>query len=98
MNRYKNIKKTDTNKGPVYTGVRYPEIPFRNTDYYVIAQQGDRYDLLAQRFYNDHTLWWIIPIANTDLVPNSLYAPEGQQIRIPQEIESILDEYKVLNR
>ena len=47
-----------------YRTVMYREIPKRDTDIYVITQQGDRLDSLAHQFYRDYTLWWYIANAN----------------------------------
>lgn len=108
MNRYQNItvlreQKDNQTLGPRYRkGTKYPEIPFNQNDIYVITTQGDRYDLLAQQYYNDYTMWWIIAIANvgdyTFEVPlNSLFIPVGTQIRIPVNIQNIILSFNQLN-
>jgi len=106
MNRYENIPQTRINKKVVYKTVRYPEIPLNEEDIYVYTTQGDRFDVLANQFYKDSSLWWIISLANTgnagtnistDLPQNSLVIPEGIQIRIPSDIGGILRDYKLLN-
>ena len=99
MNRYNNIPIFRTPKGKRYrANVKYPEIPFNDSDFYVISQQGDRYDLLAQQYYGDSTLWWIISSANPRFKPNSLYPEPNHQIRIPSNISDIIRAYKVLNQ
>jgi hypothetical protein len=99
MNRYINIPILTTPKGKrYYSGVRYPEVAYRDTDFYVISQEEDRYDLYANEYYDDPSLWWIIPMANPKLPFNTLYPPLGQQIRIPVEITEILSDYELLNR
>jgi hypothetical protein len=109
MNRYKDIRilrEQEDNKtlGPRYKrGTKYPEVSFNENDIYVITTQGDRYDLLAQQYYGDYTMWWIIAIANvgdyTSEIPlNSLFIPVGTQLRIPSNIQDILFEYTNLNR
>ena len=101
MRRYKDISITKTspvNPGKrMYTTVKYPEIPLSIGDIYVITQKGDRYDLLANQYYKDKSLWWIISIANTNLIQNSLIPPVGIQLRIPTNISSILNSYNKLN-
>ena len=63
--RYKNIREAITTDNVRYrVNAIYPEVPLSEDDYYVISTGGDRYDTLAQQFYNDHTLWWIIASAN----------------------------------
>ena len=64
MNRYSKIPQTNYNKKRAYRTVRYPEIPLDENDTYVISQAGDRFDMLADQYYGDSTLWWVISIAN----------------------------------
>jgi hypothetical protein len=98
MNRYQDIKILKNLQGrDYYATVRYPEIPLSESDVYVITTDGDRFDTLAQQYYQDSSLWWIISIANTDLKQNSLFIPVGTQLRIPTNLTSILDSYFNLN-
>tara|TARA_B100002019_G_C21037650_1_gene482824 strand:+ start:446 stop:748 length:303 start_codon:yes stop_codon:yes gene_type:complete len=98
MRRYQDIKILNDLKGKRYYGTtKYPEIPLSFEDIYVYATQGDRFDVLAQEYYNDSSLWWIISSANSDLPQNSYYIPEGRQIRIPQNIGSVISQFKALN-
>ena len=98
MNRYQNISIYKTNKGKRYYGTtKYPNIPLSLNDIYVYTTQGDRFDILAQQYYNDSSLWWIISSANSDLPQNSYYIPEGTQIRIPQNISQVLSLFTNLN-
>ena len=98
MNRYETIEKFKTERGKTYiTNPIYPAIPESEDDIYIIAGITDRYDVLALEFYNDSSLWWIISSANSDLPQNSYYIPEGKQIRIPQNIASVLSQFKALN-
>ena len=46
-----------------------------------IAQEGDRCDNLAHRFYGDSLLWWFIARTN-NLTTNNI--PAGTNIRIPK--------------
>ena len=82
----------------IYKTVKYPEIPLSVNDIYAYTTQGDRLDLLAQQFYGDVNLWWIIASANPDIIPqNSLFIPEGTEIRIPQDIVTVKSLYNQLN-
>ena len=54
-------------------------------------------DLLAQDFYGDPTLWWVIAMAN-DLDRDSVFPPLGFQLRIPNNSSEALDEFEILNR
>lgn len=98
MNRYNNTPVFQTPKGKrYYANVKYPEIPFSDNDFYVIAQQGDRYDTLANQYYGDYTLWWIISSANPQLKSNSIFPTTGYQIRIPSNTSDIIAAYNLLN-
>lgn len=105
MKRYSDISKnrnTNTNVGTLgavyYRPNFYPEIPHSENDIYVITNFGDRLDLLANQFYGDITLFWIISAANPDKLDfGSMYISEGTQLRIPISISQILGSYKNLN-
>jgi phage tail protein X len=98
MNRYQNIPKTKINKKLVYQTSRYPEVLLSPNDIYVYTTQGDRFDTLAQQYYNDSSLWWVISIANTDKVNQStIVIPEGLQIRIPATYANIIQDFNIIN-
>jgi phage tail protein X len=97
MNRYQNIPIEKINKKRVYKTVRYPDVPLSENDIYVYTVQGDRFDILAQQYYNDSSLWWVISIANDNLSQNSLVIPEGIQIRIPANPNSIIRTFNNIN-
>lgn len=99
MPRYTNIPVIKSpNKKQMYKTVRYPEIPRSVTDIYVYTTDGDRFDTLAQQYYGDSSLWWIISIANGTLTQNSLTPPVGSQIRIPSNPTPTLAEYNRINK
>jgi phage tail protein X len=98
MNRYQNIPKTKINGKLVYRTSRYPEVPLSINDIYVYTTQGDRFDILAQQYYGDSSLWWVISIANTDKINQStLIIPEGIQIRIPSTYANIVQDFNIIN-
>ena len=106
MNRYQNIPKTRINGNLVYKTSRYPEVPLSSNDIYVYTTQGDRFDTLAQQYYGDSSLWWIISIANTatagtdlqsDLPQNTLVIPQGIQIRIPANYILVVQNFNAIN-
>lgn len=76
----------------VYRTTRYPKIPISINDIYIIANESDYLDTLAQKFYRDSTLWWIIAQANG--IKATLKAPTGQQLRIPSNVDSIVANFK----
>lgn len=101
MGRYQDIKvlrDSDVLKGVrFYATVKYPEIPLSPNDIYVLTNEGDRLDLLAQQYYGNVNLYWIISTANDNLQQNSLLLPPGSQIRIPQDLSSIISAFRNLN-
>jgi phage tail protein X len=98
MNRYRNIPILKDNTGNrYYKTTIYPDIPLQQTDVYVYTTQGDRYDILAAQYYGDSSLWWIIATANPEIPKNSLFPPEGIQIRIPSNPSDIISLYETLN-
>lgn len=93
----KLLNNKNSKKGEVYyTNNIYPDIPLKETDNYVITTIGDRLDLLAHDFYGDSTYWWIIASANS-LPGDSMIPPIGMQLRIPTNIQSVINDYKVAN-
>jgi len=97
MGRYQGTQINKTSDGKrFYKSTKYPDIPLSEDDIYVMSTFGDRYDLIAQDYYQDPTLWWIIQVAN-DFPRDSLYVPEGVQTRIPQDISGIIQAYNLLN-
>ena len=80
MARYNNTKKIRKNNKSYYSTTIYKKVEEKNTDSYFIAQEGDRCDNLANRFYGDSTLWWFIARVN-NLTTNNI--PAGTSLRIP---------------
>ena len=98
MDRYRNIRTLRNAQGiEYYQGTKYPEIPLSEDDIYVITVTGDRLDILANRYYGDPTLYWIISSANPSQSFSSMYIIEGSQLRIPNNISNILAAYNALN-
>lgn len=87
MGRYSRIpviqNPKENNGAKFYSTTFYPHIPLSENDIYVLTGDGDRLDLLANQFYGDSNLWWIISSANRDLPQNSFHLPPGTQLRIP---------------
>jgi len=99
MNRYSKIPTTKSPDGEqIYKTVRYPEIPRSFSDIYVYTTIGDRFDTLAQQYYNDSSLWWIISNANGTLNQSSLTPPVGTQLRIPSNPTPTIAAYNKLNQ
>ena len=96
--RYQNIpvEKLNVTGSLYYQTNIYPTIQPTNNDYYVITTVDDRLDLIALDFYQDSSLWWIIASANA-LPGDSIYPPIGIQLRIPTDIQSIINSYNLQN-
>jgi len=95
--RYQNIgTQKATNGETIYLPTKYPTLVPSNDDYYIIAREEDRFDLIATDFFGDPTLWWVVVMAN-DLPGDSMYAPPGFQLRIPGNLNNALTAYNVEN-
>lgn len=101
MSRYSRIhtirNPQDNNGAKFYSTTIYPKIPLSENDIYVLTNKGDRLDLLAQQFYGDTNLWWIISSANGNLSQSSLNLPIGTQLRIPQNPGRAINLFNTLN-
>lgn len=101
INRYQNtttvLSDPDNVRSPkLYANSIYPDIPLSNNDSYVITVMGDRLDLLALDFYGDTGYWWVIAAANS-LPGDSLFPPPGMQLRLPINLQSIVNNYNKVN-
>jgi len=98
MKRYDTVPLTKSPTGKQYRKtVLYPEIPPTSEDFYIITTAGDRYDKLAQQFYQDSSLWWIIASANNSERASLIVQP-GVQIRIPADKVTAINNFINLNR
>ena len=97
--RYNNNNFLKTSQGkPYLAGKQYPNIPLSASDVYVITTIGDRLDYLAYTYYNDSTLWWVISMANNNITKGSLFPIPGTQLRIPQNISSVINQFDNFNK
>jgi hypothetical protein len=99
-NRTQYIRAIKNQKGKRYfKSIKYPDIPLSANDIYIRTTIGDRLDSLADQFYNDVRLWWIISTANPNIVRKDSYALKPNlEIRIPSNTNSILESFKALNK
>jgi hypothetical protein len=82
-----------------YKNIEYPKIPISPNDIYILSKVGDRLDSMAMDFYNDTSLWWVISRANIDKINrDSFFIKPGVQLRIPQDINEITDNFEKLNK
>ena len=99
MSRYINndVLKTQETKKQYLESTIYPIITASNDDMYIISEAGDRLDLLANKYYGDQSKWWIIATAN-NINDATFYVEEGIQLRIPSDINAILNDLQKINK
>ena len=99
-NRTQNITQNRIYKGKrYYQPLRYPDIPLSSNDIYIRTTIGDRLDSLANQFYNDVRLWWIIATANPQIVRRDSYSLKPNlEIRIPSNITQTLKIFEQINK
>ena len=90
MARYKkSVVKKDANGARYYAPSFVSNIPLKDSDIFIFPHDGDRLDMLAQRYYNDSNLWWIIAKANN--ISNGTFGLDPEvKIRIPIEIQNLI--------
>ena len=59
-----------------------PDIPVQPDDLVHVVSEGERIDLIANKYYNDSVLWWVVAVANDIELPPFGVNP-GQRLRIP---------------
>ncbi len=97
MSRYDD---TDTDKSKfgkrVFKTTMYPRIKKRESDIYITSKYGDRLDVLADKYYKNADLWWVIAQAN-HIGKGTLVVEIGLQLRIPTDIGDILSDLEDIN-
>lgn len=81
-----------------YKAKKYPPIPPQESDIYVVTVQGDRLDLLANTYYKDPSLWWVISVANSNITFGSMFPEPGIQLRIPTDLTTVITLYNQENQ
>ena len=95
--RYTNSKiKKDKDGKRYYKPTIVPNIPIKDSDIFVFPIFGDRFDTMAQRYYGDSNLWWIIAKAN-ELSSGQLAPTTEERLRIPTVIDDILEAVNLSN-
>jgi hypothetical protein len=83
MNRYETASTIkDGNEKRKLSTVITPTPESSTSDVFIQTTAIERLDLLAYKFYNDQSLWYIIAAAN-GLGKGSLYVPTNSRLRIP---------------
>lgn len=89
--RYNNTNKAKDNNNKLYYSPSFvSNIPLKDSDIFVPVSEGARFDMLAQKYYGDSNLWWIIAKAN-EMGKGKLGIDVTKKIRIPTEIDDIID-------
>jgi len=81
-----------------YKAKKYPPIPPMESDIYIVTVEGDRYDLIANTFYQDPQLWWVIPTANGNVTFGSMFPAPGTQLRIPTDLNLVMSLFNQINQ
>jgi len=79
----------------VYGTTYYPDIPLSDSDQLITTIVGARLDNIANTFYGDHTMWWIIAKANG--IKGKTALEPGNILRIPGNVTSIIQKFRELN-
>ena len=94
--RYDKSKLFKDDNGKQYLNrIEYPVIPTRDSDIFIRGVFGQTFMNLANRYYGDKDLWWIIARANNQA--ESIYMIPGKEYRIPQDTGLIFQEFNELN-
>jgi len=92
--RYKNNETQKLKDGRVvYKTKIYPNIPKSDKDIYIVTQTGDRLDTLANQFYGDSSLWWIIATSN-NIHDATFSVSDGTILRIPENYIEIINNFE----
>lgn len=94
---YNRILKEKETQKQYFESTIYPKVKPTDNDIYIISTQSDRLDLLASKYYGNASYWWVISVAN-NLNDASLSIEPGRQLRIPSDINSVLNEFERINR
>jgi len=83
MGRYSTARvQRDPEETRKLSTVIIPTVPLSNGDVYIQTTSVERLDKLANIFYEDSSLWWIIAAAN-GLGKGSYTVPQNTRLRIP---------------
>lgn len=95
--KVRKFSEEDNDNRRVFESTLYPKILIDSSDIFITSNSGDRLDLLADTFYNDVSLWWIIAQAN-GIGKGTLNIKPGLQLRIPRNIALIMADLETINK
>jgi len=94
--RYQTTKIKKSKEGfRTYTTTYYPNIPISDSDTFILAKEGSRLDSLANEYYGDTKLWWVL--AKSNGIRGKIALKAGELIRIPGNITKIIDDFEAIN-
>jgi hypothetical protein len=84
--RYHRVRKDEAKArdGRVVKVVTLRRLPALGGDPTTI-KENDRLDIIAQRLYDEPTMFWHIADANTELQAGDLVAEPGRVINVPEQ-------------
>jgi len=88
-----NFSKTLTRKA-TWTSINSKDIESNEDEFYTFTVT-DRLDTLAAKYYGDGRYWWVICLANNLLSPFDKNLTPGKVLRIPNNINKILNKLKI---
>lgn len=87
--RFMDVEETEIgDTGVIVTFLGFfepPEFPDSDGDIDYTIENGDRLDKLAQTYYNDQLLFWVIAVRNDIDLPDADLSP-GDKIVIPDPV------------
>ena len=93
---YQTTKTKKSKEGiRTYTTTYYPNIPISDSDTFILAKEGSRLDSLANEYYGDTKLWWVL--AKSNGIRGKIALKAGELIRIPGNITKIIDDFEAIN-
>lgn len=83
MARYTTAKTLrDTSEKRYLSTAIIPPMPVSSNDTYIVVTSPERLDKLANTFYGDASLWWVIAATN-GLGKGTIIVPADSRLRIP---------------
>lgn len=93
--KFYRTKKREDGKQQ-YRSLTFPSFEESSDDIVIQIGDYDRLDVIAEEFFGDPSLWWVIAVYNNIGNP-SLYVDSQQYLRIPNDIQRVFSKIKELN-
>lgn len=95
--RYSSTEKQKNFEGKeFYKTTFYPVIYDDINDLYITVSDNTFLDQLSKKYYGSEQYWWVIALAN-NISNGKLSVSVGSQIRIPGNLERIINDLRNLN-